>query len=143
MKELSDLFPTEKEIEIGKSKVKIKNIALGDIPVVAEIVGKAMGLFSVKGKDELVIKKDELLKFIANDFNSVVNLLSVTTDLEIEVIKKLNIAAASTILISVFKENASFFSQQVAPMIKEATKDLGQSQGAPPYGDNNIAAGLQ
>lgn len=128
MKELNDLFPTEKEIEIGKSKVKIKNIALGDIPVVAEIVGKAMGLFSVKGKDELVIKKDELLKFIANDFNSVVNLLTVTTDLEIEVIKKLNIAAASTILISVFKENASFFSQQVAPMIKEATKDLGQSK---------------
>lgn len=128
MKELNDLFPTEKEIEIGKSKVKIKNIALGDIPVVAEIVGKAMGLFSIKGKDELVIKKDELLKFIANDFNSVINLLTVTTDLEIEVIKKLNIAAASTILISVFKENASFFSQQVAPMIKEATKDLGQSK---------------
>ena len=128
MKELSDLFPTEKEIEIGKSKVKIKNIALGDIPVVAEMVGKAMGLFSIKGKDELVIKKDELLKFIANDFNSVVILLSVTTDLEIDVIKKLNIAAASTILISVFKENASFFSQQVAPMIKEATKDLGQSK---------------
>ena len=128
MKELNDLFPTEKEIEIGKSKVKIKNIALGDIPVVAEIVGKAVGLFSIKGKDELVIKKDELLKFIANDFNSVVNLLSVTTDLEIDVIKKLNIAAASTILISVFKENASFFSQQVAPMIKEATKDLGQNK---------------
>ena len=61
MKELSDLFPTEKEVEIGKCKVKIKNIALGDIPVVAEIVGKAMGLFSVKGKDELVIKKDELI----------------------------------------------------------------------------------
>jgi len=121
--ELKSIFSEGTELKIADKVIKINTITMGDIPVAVEIVSKISDLIPELNNDKK--KNAAIFKFISTDFNSVISLLKVTTDLSEADIKKLNPAAGALVIAAVIKENASFFAQYVAPVITEATKGLG------------------
>lgn len=125
--ELKDIFSKDKELKIGETTVLIKIVTLGDISDLAGIVSKVMEISEKFKKEKDHMKM--ILNFISTDFDSVIKLLTITTDLKEEVIKKLSPAAGAVILSEVFKENSSFFVQYVLPAVKVAAANLKEKGG--------------
>ena len=126
--ELKTIFAEQKEISVGSKIIKINTIKLGDIPIITEILTKVVGLLPKFQKEST--QNQAILEFLTNDIESVVKFLKVTTDLDDSSIRALNLGAATLITTAVIKENASFFSQHVAPLIKEATKGVSKDLGS-------------
>lgn len=110
--QLKTLFCDSREVEFAGSKINVRNIALGDLPVLIEIIAK---LFD--GKTDLTNEKAIILA-VTKDFGSILKIFEITTDLNADQIKKLNTGAATFILGEVVKENASFFQQHVLPRLQ-------------------------
>ena len=126
--ELKTIFAEQKEISVGSKIIKINTIKLGDIPIITEILTKVVGLLPKFQKEST--QNQAILEFLTNDIESVVKFLKVTTDLDDSSIRALNLGAATLITTAVIKENASFFAQHVAPLIKEATKGVSKDLGS-------------
>jgi len=126
--ELKTIFAEQKEISVGSKIIKINTIKLGDIPIITEILTKVVGLLPKFQKEST--QNQAILEFLTNDIESVVKFLKVTTDLDDASIRALNLGAATLITTAVIKENASFFAQHVAPLIKEATKGVSKDLGS-------------
>ena len=127
MNELDSIFNQESELIIGGKTIKINTVGMGDIPAIVGIVTKVYDMMpALQNKDK---RNAAIIKFIQNDFESVNILLSVTTDLKKEEIKKLNPAAGALIIAKVIKENASFFAQHVAPILAEAAESAKKEVG--------------
>lgn len=115
MSELESIFSEGRDFKIGKSVVKIKNISLGDLPVLLGAVSKFMEAGNKKGQTTEAIA----MKIFTEDFDSVVKIFEAATDLEADVVKKLNVAAGVKIMVEIIKDNLAFFSQHVVPALKE------------------------
>ena len=126
--ELKTIFAEQKEISVGSKIIKINTIKLGDIPIITEILTKVVGLLPKFQKEST--QNQAILEFLTNDIESVVKFLKITTDLDDSSIRALNLGAATLITTAVIKENASFFAQHVAPLIKEATKGVSKDLGS-------------
>lgn len=109
--DLSSLFAIEKTKEICGVPVKIKQVALGDIPMLVEFVSKVMG------KDNTPVTQ-KIISIIQNDFKSIKILFSKLTDISEENVDRLNLEASVLIIREVIEENADFFMKNVAPQIK-------------------------
>lgn len=114
MSELDSLFSNERKIKIGTEEVAIKSITLGDLPIILKLASKFMDLTSNKKQDIKLVA----MKMLTEDFESVLELFEVTTDLPKDKLKKLNMAASIVILSEVVKDNADFFQQHVAPALQ-------------------------
>lgn len=126
--ELESIFNVESELEIGKSKIKINTVGMGDIPSIVGVITKVYDILPALNDPKK--RNPAILKFIKDDFESVTSLLLVTTDLTADQIKKLNPAAGALIIAKVIKENASFFAQHVAPILKEAAENAKKEVGS-------------
>lgn len=127
--QLKTLFCDSREVEFAGAKIQVRNIALGDLPVLIEVISK---IFEQKTN---LNDKSAIAKAVAKDFDRILKLFEITTDLKIEDIKKMNIGAATFVLGEVIKENADFFQQQVLPrltslvdQVKKPTKVSGHNK---------------
>ena len=68
------------------------------------------------------------MKAIVEDFDSVIKLIEITTDLNAEEIKSLNMAALALIATEVISENADFLYQHVLPAFQKVTQSLKEKQ---------------
>lgn len=123
LSELSSIFSDGKKLKIGSREVLIKSIAVGDIPLILDIMTKFFEV-APKAKADKAQYKAIITKAVANDFESVIKVLEVTTDLTNEEIKKLNIAAATLIVAEVIKDNADFFQGHVLPVLQGMAQSL-------------------
>lgn len=107
--QLKTLFCDSREIEFAGSKIQVRNISLGDLPILVDAITKFF--------DQKVDMADtkQIMRAIMKDFGTILKIFSITTDLNEDQIKKLNVAAATYILGEVVKENADFFQQHVVP----------------------------
>lgn len=123
--ELESIFSQGKKIDVAKDKqVIIKQIALGDIPKILNVLSKVMDALEGNKKANL---DSVVLKVIVEDYNAFLSLFEVTTDLDLEDIKKLNAGATAKILAEVIKENVSFLQMHVVPVIQDIKKSLAGS----------------
>lgn len=123
---LETLFTDSKKITIGEKEIEIRNVCLGDLPVLIKIISKVFEL-----KPNFKNKQHEIAKAVVEHFDDVLSLFLITTDLKMEDIKKLNVAAATYILGEVISENADFFTKSVVPLLANLTEKIpttGQSK---------------
>lgn len=107
---LKTIFSTDKEITVGESKVTIKQITLGDIPLITEIVGSVL--------DEKDIKA-AIFKLLKEKFDDACTLITMLSSITEGEVKKLNLAAAATIISAILQENVTFLDQTLAPEIQK------------------------
>lgn len=124
--ELATIFGIEKDLVIGEATVKIKQVELGNLATVLDIIET---IFEMKSKKAPGTK--EILSAVTNHFDKVLKLLEVTTDLGAENVKRLNVAAATLILSEVIKENSDFFSQKVVPLLQGIAETVQAKQPGP------------
>lgn len=117
MSELETIFSEGKTVKIGKKDILVKNIALGDMPVLIAIFSKVADLLPKKKGQEL--NQTAIGLAIAQNFDDFLKLFEVTTDLKAEEIKKLNIAASVQIFAKVLGENMDFLELHVKPVVKD------------------------
>lgn len=110
--ELSTIFCTSRKIKIADKEIEIKQIPLGEIPVVMDIVFNIFENVSTK------MKTVDFIKAVRKDFSAVLKLIEVTTNLSKEEIPKINQAAAIHILSEVVEENVDFLLMHVLPALK-------------------------
>lgn len=115
--ELSTIFTTDKVIKIGGRAIIIKQVQLGDIPVVLSFVGKIF-------EDKKTSLNEKITKLMRDDMESVNKVFGILTDLKEDEIPKLNMAAAITIFVEIVQENADFLHQHVGPEIERLTASL-------------------
>lgn len=128
--QLASIFSSERDYEIGGKVIKIKDVTIGDIPVFLEIVNKLASAFDTDSKTDLKVGL-VISKAIANEFDSVLKILQITTDLDSETIKKLNLAAATKITNEVVKQNLDFLHLHLVPalgQIKESFAGMKKSK---------------
>ena len=114
---LESIFVESKKIKVGNAEVAIKQVALGDLPRIAQIISKFL---DKKNKTT----KEKILEIITQDFDSVIDLLKTLTDIPQEKIPNLNIAAIVSILSAIVEENAIFLLREVAPQLAELNKKI-------------------
>lgn len=124
--ELQSIFSEGKTFKLANKEILIKTISVGDIPVVLTIVNKYLEV-APHLKDEKK-RKAVIIKAVSEDFDSVLKILEVTTDLSKEDIKKLNLAALASISSEVIKENADFLYQHVIPAFQSTFQNLSEKQ---------------
>lgn len=123
MESLESLFPVEKELQFGTRVVKIKTVELGNIPTLLKTIDPFL-----KSNN----RKETALNMFQNDFESVLKLFEITTDLSTDEIKKMSLAAAMIIFNAVLKENSDFLVEKVIPHLQEMAKSLpGLNQSKP------------
>lgn len=120
MEELNTLFAVEKTVSIFGSDVKIKQISLGDLPKVFELVEPHLKSKELNFKSIAAV----LLK---NDFDKVTALISDLTDIDKEKIPTMNMAASADVLANILKENVSFLEAHVVPVIERMTESIKES----------------
>lgn len=121
--DLKNIFSEGREISIGDHKIVIKQIALGDIPTILDIVSKVFEVMP-KNKQKVGDIKKEILAAVSKDFDSILKVLSVTTDLSSENISRLNLGATAKIVEAVIKDNVDFFQSHVVPALQELAQNL-------------------
>lgn len=124
MSELGDIFSQDKDLKIGDKTIKIKGVTLGDLPVVIKLVSKYFELVPKSGKPDY---KLIATKILSDDFESVLKIFEIATDLTPIEIKKLNMGAVLLVLTHFVKDNADFFYQNVLPILSnlaDLKKDL-------------------
>lgn len=116
--ELETLFAEPKEVSIGKTKVKINQVSLGDIPLLVRLWSR------INPKGNL---QEEVLKLSSDkeSFEDIKSAIVSLTDVEKDKVEKINIAALLLIITEVMKENASFLQIHVIPRVKEMTAAMG------------------
>lgn len=119
--ELQSIFVVDRKIKIADKEIGIKSIELGQIPEVLGIINKIYG-YIPEGKTEGIGKL--ISQALEKDFDSVIRLFEMTTDLDVEDLKRLNIAAATIIAHEVIKENSDFLLKNVLPQVQEVAKNL-------------------
>jgi hypothetical protein len=110
--------------KIGDVDVTIKDIALGDLPKLLKIFSSFVTLAAGKNglsKEEFV---SMLLDKLAQDFDSVIELFIIATDLDLESVKKLNAAGAAMILDEVVSKNADFLFRFAVPAVKKMVENM-------------------
>lgn len=120
---LDQIYAQSREIKIGQTSIKIKQITVKHVPTIMGIVSKIMSLTPKikKGDDQARIQA--AIDYLASDFDSLKKVLEIGSDIAPDAIDDLNIAAATMILTEVIKENVSFFVQHVAPLLKNAVSE--------------------
>ena len=111
MSELKTIFVEGREFDLLGSNVTVKTICVGDLPAMLSVVDKVLALLPKLKTDK--DRNSAILNAIKEDFDAIITLLEITTDLKKETITKLNIAALSILIAEVVKENADFLSQHV------------------------------
>ena len=81
---LENVFAIGKKHKVGNMEVEIKQVALGDLPLLTEVASKFMGS---KGKST----KENIMSLIQKDFHLVKDVFSVMTDINQEYVSKLNL----------------------------------------------------
>ena len=120
MEELNTLFAVEKTVSIFGSDVKIKQISLGDLPKVFELVEPHLKSKELNFKSIAAV----LLK---NDFDKVTALISDLTDIPKDKVPTMNMAASAEVLANILKENVSFLESHVVPVINKMAASINQS----------------
>ena len=125
--QLESIFVEEYEFKVTeKASIKIKTIAVGDIPVVLNFMNKYLDAMpKLKSSTD---KNQFIIKAIADDFDFIVKLLNITTSLTIEEVKKLNMAALVLISTEVINKNADFLYQNVMPAFQNLSHLFKESQ---------------
>ena len=113
---LETMFTDGKEISFGDRKVLVKNVALGDLPVLLKVLAKIFELMKKEKKDQDM--KATITKALSEDFDSIIQIFEITTDLKTDEIKKLNLAATAILLNKIISENADFLQRHVIPVIR-------------------------
>lgn len=109
--ELESLFTTSKVVKFGKHDITIKQISLGDIPLITKLMGKFF-------EDSKKKTHEKIISLVENDFDQVVKIISKVTNFTEEQVPRLNISAVIFILTEVVKENADFLQNHVAPQLE-------------------------
>lgn len=120
--ELKSIFSSEKELSLGGKIIKIKDVTIGDIPVFMEIINKLASKLTLEGTNLQVGLL--ISQAISSEFDSVLEILELTTDLSMEDIKKLNLAAATLIAHEVIKQNIDFLSKHALPALQKIKESL-------------------
>lgn len=129
--ELKSIFAEGREIELGGSKIQIKQIELQHLPIVVEIVSK---IYDANNKVSKMKREDSIKSVIdtlKNDFDMAVKLMVATTNLEEKDVRRLNLGAATLILSEVIEENVDFLLKNVIPSVTgvaEKIKTYGQNK---------------
>lgn len=124
---LRTIFVEGRDYKITEDKViRINTISVGNIPVVLGLISKYLDLApKIKKESD---KNAIIMKAIVEDFDSVIKLIEITTDLNAEEIKSLNMAALALIATEVISENADFLYQHVLPAFQKVTQSLKEKQ---------------
>lgn len=122
MENLKSIFAESRKFPIAGQEIEIKSLALGDIPVALDLVMKFFDL--QKSSKNEKNKNEAMLAAVQKDMPSVLKVLEVTTNLKPEDIKRLNLAAATIIIMEVVKENADFLQQNVVPAVQKAMEQV-------------------
>lgn len=124
---LRTIFVEGRDYKITEDKViKINTISVGNIPVVLNLINKYLDLVPKMKKES--DKNAIVMKAIVEDFDSVIKLIEITTDLSKEDIQNLNMAALALIATEVISENADFLYQHVLPAFQKVTQSLKEKQ---------------
>lgn len=125
VQDLKSLYGEEEKIKIAGVNVIIKQIKFGDLPTILSLVDKIFGeIPKAINNTEIALLMN---KALAKDFNSVVHLVSILTDLTEDQVKKLNMASTVKIIEGIVGVNIDFLFQQVLPSVKEMTSKLSGS----------------
>ena len=114
---LENVFAIGKKHKVGNMEVEIKQVALGDLPLLTEVASKFMGS---KGKST----KENIMSLIQKDFHLVKEVFSVMTDINQEDVSKLNLAASIEILTLIVEENKSFLLEALPEAMERLSKSL-------------------
>lgn len=117
--QLDTLFNIENTITIGGHQVKIKQISLGDIPLLTELMSK------VFDKEKKKPTKDILMDLIKQDSQKIFSVIASLTDIPAEKVPTLNLTAAVLICSEILKENADFLQQNLAPEMEKMKVVMG------------------
>lgn len=122
MSELKTIFVEGREINVLGTKIIVKTISVGNIPVVLNLANRIFSIIKDLKSDEKY--NTAILKAITEDFEGVLKLIEVTTNLDKEDIPNLNISAMTIILAEVIKENSDFLSLHVMPNLQNLLQGL-------------------
>lgn len=113
---INDLFSEAKEVELRGVKIKIKQVSLGDLPVVTEVFSKLL--------DQKKSIQDNAIHLINKDFPLVLKIIAKLTDLDESALPQLSLDAALFVLTEIAKENASFLASRLKPQIENLNKEM-------------------
>lgn len=122
MKELKDIFPTGSKIKLGEQEVEVKDFAVSHIPHIMEVAARVQShLDQTKDIGKTVVK------VLAEDFDGILKAVELSTDLELDFLKKLNTEALIFIASEVVEVNLDFFMKKIKPRIENLAKGLEKS----------------
>ena len=114
---LESVFAISKKHIIGNMEVEIKQVSLGDIPLVLEVVSKLM---SGKSKNT----QENVMSLFQKDFHLVNEVFARLTSISQENVNKLNLAASIEIFTLVVEENKDFLLTTVPAAMERMSKGL-------------------
>lgn len=144
MDELKQLFPSETKVKLGDKEVVVKTFKVKDISMVADfferIVEKRKDFEKMSDKEKKTALMPMIIDAIKTDTESVIGLISKSTDIKEEEIGEFGAQALIFLIKHVVKENLEFFQEQMLPEITNLFESL---QGAGDKMTTQQAAGAK
>lgn len=127
--QLETIFTEGREVQVSKTKsVLVKTVSLGDLPVILKAISKyfeAKSNKQIKGQESSVA-----LKMVTENYDDVLKIFEISTNLSPDEVKKLNIGAAVLLLSEIIKDNSDFLVSHVIPLAEGMAERINRlSQG--------------
>lgn len=124
MSELESIFAEAKTVKVGKVEVEIKQVSLGDIPLLVELYSSAQ----VEGKT----LQESLIAFAKNPegLQKLQKAIFALTNIEADKVQKLNMGGLIGIVAAVIKENVDFLQTHVMPQVQAVAATVKKADGS-------------
>ena len=121
--ELTNLFPTGKEVSIQAENLTIKPFKFGELPKVFKLVTPMAAALSTlqQNRDN---PATAIAGLIANGGDSILDLMVIGSHKPREWIDNLDMDEGATLLTAILEVNADFFIQKVLPVIMDTASKV-------------------